>query len=203
MKQKTTKIFIIIGMVFLFSLMLSTQVSSAQNPSILTLEPSEVNSKFATLKGEITDLGSEVELNVSYRYKTEDSEVWNYTENKTKDSTGTFQYTIENLNSNTVYEYEFLAFYNGDSVSGGILTFETEPKDTLLNVDFSEEWNVTIFIIILVIAGLLFYLQQFTFSSLILIISGFVLMTSKINIILSLIVLLTGILVMFMGGNKE
>lgn len=196
------KLSLMFGMI-LIVLTLFPLISSAQAPSIITNEPVEVNSDFATLSGEITDLGSEVELNTSFRYKTEDEENWTYTEFKLKDSTGIFHYTIKNLTSATTYEYEFLADYNDNQVKGGILTFETEPSDSLLGVDFEKDSNVTILIIVLAIAVLLFILGQILFSGLIVIISGFILMASQVNIIISAIVILVGFLVIFMKGGNE
>ena len=196
------KILTIFGM-FLLVLTLLPLISSAQDPTIITKEPVEVNSKFATISGEITDLGSEIELNTSFRYKTENEENWTYTDFRLKDSTGIFHYTIKNLSSFTTYEYEFLADYNGDRVRGGILTFETEPEETIFYIDYDKKTNVTILIILLILAGILFILGYPEFTSVIFLFSGFSLLLSGINAVIGFIVISLGVLSAFMkGGNN-
>jgi len=196
------KILTMFGM-FLLVLSMFPLISSAQDPTIITKEPVEVNSKFATISGEITDLGSETELNTSFRYKTENQENWTYTDFKLKDSTGVFHYTIKNLSSSTTYEYEFLADYNGDRVKGGILTFETEPKETIFYIDYDKKTNVTILIILLILAGILFILGYPEFTSVIFLFSGFSLLLSGINAVIGFIIISLGVLSAFMkGGNN-
>jgi len=196
------KLLTMFGM-FLLVLSMFPLISSAQDPTIITKESVEVNSKFATLSGEIIDLGSETELNTSFRYKKENQENWTYTDFKSKDSTGVFHYTIKNLSSSTTYEYEFLADYNGDRVRGGILTFQTEPKETIFYIDYDKKTNVTILIILLVLAGILFILGYPEFTSVIFLFSGFSLLLSGINAVIGFIVISLGVLSAFMkGGNN-
>ncbi|MFW6130624.1 MAG: hypothetical protein ACOC56_05505 [Atribacterota bacterium] len=196
------KLSLIFGM-FLLVFTLFPLISSAQDASILTLEPVEINSRFVTLKGEILDLGSYEELNVSFEYKAEGEENWTQTEPQLRDITEIYQKGISELEPNTYYRYRFIVENEDYKEEGSTRNFTTDVKDSLLFVDYEKDTNVTILIIVLILAGLLFVLGHPEFTAIIFLITGFSLMVSGVNIIISVIIILIGILSAFMkGGNN-
>lgn len=75
-----------------------------------------------------------------------------------------------------------------------------EPKG-IFGLDFNEYYNSIFFIIVVIFSLLLFYYRLYAFSSIIMIISGFVMLMNNVNSLLSFIVIGIGVVIAFMGGN--
>lgn len=192
------KIILLLCMIFLIIVPFSLAIPSVP----LNLGAEDITENSAILRGEIKDLGNET-VNVSFKYR-KINEDWIQTTPEIKNSIGKFEYRIDNLSLNTIYEFKPVVEYNESERNGVIKEFQTESKESIFTVDLSETKNLIIMILLFVFAVVLFFLNFVSFSSLIIIINGFIMLGSGINIIISFIIISVGILIAFLNtGDKQ
>ncbi len=93
-------------------------------PTVITDPATNITSNSAILHGNLTDLGDASEVNVSFEYG-KSPVLGEETDNETLSSTGEFNFTLLNLESNVDYYFRAKAEGNG-TVYGSIRTFRTE-----------------------------------------------------------------------------
>lgn len=109
---------------------------------IVETRDAQVVGNSATLKGEITTLGVYPEAWVYFRYQKVNAGVWYETTKAKVTSPSMFSATLENLESNTTYQFFALADYNGKIATGYILQFTTEKNP--VKVKTLDASNITV-----------------------------------------------------------
>lgn len=198
--MKSKKLFLI-GM---FLLLLFPLVTSLQEPTLYNEKAKEINSNSVVLEGELLDLGSYTNLNISFKYREENIINWSKTEKINLDIETNFQKYVKDLKPSTSYQYKVIAEENNITLSeSATRTFTTETKDNIFKMDFDKTSNVLILGLFLIIAGILFYFGFVALSSLMVVISGFILLFSGINFIIGVFVILIGFIIAFIErGNN-
>lgn len=94
-------------------------------PLVDTHQATDIDFNSALLQGELTDLGYEDRVNVSFQYREEDEE-WKSTDKEEKDDTEVFQIEVMNLDQSTTYEFRSVVEWKSeDDVMENIGTIET------------------------------------------------------------------------------
>jgi subtilisin len=96
----------------------------SESVSVVTLDAVDVSSSSATLRGKVTELTSAESVEVSFNYGHEDVSQ-RTTRVQTLDSTGSFEVTIDGLDSDTDYEFRAVAETDAASDTGGIRVLST------------------------------------------------------------------------------
>ena len=92
--------------------------------SVATLEPQDVTSETATLRGDLRDLGG-AEAVVGFEWRAADEEAWTVAGERTLDSPEEFTHTLSGLEGDTQYEFRAVAEADGETVEGDIVGFGT------------------------------------------------------------------------------
>jgi len=103
-------------------------------PSVGTRAATDILETSATLNGRVTSLGSWVTVNAYFRWRVQGTGVWTETTMVGVTGVEDFSLGLTGLTEDTTYEFQAMASYPGDYVSGSVLTFTTpaaveEPPD--------------------------------------------------------------------------
>jgi len=97
--------------------------------NVNTLEAENVTYDSADLKGNLTNLGDETNVNAFFQRRIQGSTEWINLSEQYLTSTGTFNYDLSNLNDNKTYEFRALVKNETNILStGNIKTFTTDIK---------------------------------------------------------------------------
>ncbi|MFC7224201.1 hypothetical protein ACFQKF_13855 [Halalkalicoccus sp. GCM10025322] len=99
--------------------------------SVTTDAATNITASSATLNGTVTDLGSADAVDVYFEIREFESSTWSTTETQRLTATGSFSEPVEDLSSETRYEYRVLAESDGDSDTGETVDFTTEGGDEI------------------------------------------------------------------------
>ena len=101
--------------------------------AVETHEATDVGETSATLNGELTELESYDDADVSFEWGETGEGLPNTTDGQTLSSTGSFDEEVSDLDSNSEYEFRAVVEANDDSAVGDTLTFTTgddeEPEE--------------------------------------------------------------------------
>ena len=100
-----------------------------ENVSVATGEATDIGETSATLNGEVTELENADEADVGFEYGESDGDLANTADAGTLSSTGTFDATVDGLESGTEYEFRAIAETTEDSDEGDVLSFTTGEDD--------------------------------------------------------------------------
>lgn len=104
--------------------------------AVSTDTATDVGATTATVNGTLDDLGGASSADVSFEYRERGTSSWSTTDVQTLSSTGSFSESVSELSSETEYEFRAVAEAgDGDTDTGGIVTFATSTADTPPAVD--------------------------------------------------------------------
>ncbi|WP_255198803.1 fibronectin type III domain-containing protein [Halorarius litoreus] len=106
----------------------STSDSGSTDSSTLavsTMEPSSVGSTTATLTGSLDSLGGATGASVYFEHRATGTDDWRSTSPETVEETGTFEATVDLLESGTEYEYRAIAETVDGNATGSAVSFNT------------------------------------------------------------------------------
>lgn len=190
-------------LIYLTSFLSVAEADHIVGVDVITNSAFDITEDSAVLEGEITSIGEQDHINVSFQYRESNSEDWKETQISQKSSEGIFRRRITDLNSSTNYEYKAIAEEDGVTEEGSILSFETLPKDSIFTVDLSDTSNLIFVILISSLAIFLFLIGQPLYTSAITTFLGFIFLNSQMNELLSILVIAIGVVIAFIGGNNE
>lgn len=108
-------------------------------PEVKT-EPVEISDfDSATLQGELTTLGKEVEAEVSFRYRKVEEKGWSETSRSVKNTVGIFTEELSGLEPFQKYEFRARAAVGGEEIRGERLVFV--PAHISKTTQVQEEWE--------------------------------------------------------------
>jgi len=85
-----------------------------------------------------------------------------------------------------------------------VFAYDFEIKPTgIFAIDFNETGELIILIILFLIAGVLFFIKQYMFASIMIIINGFFMLISNINVIASSVIIAIGVYLAFYDGGSS
>ena len=120
--------------------------SSSTSPTVSSVAASNVASNSATLNGNLTSMGSETSLSVSFEYGTTTS-YGSSTTAQTKTAAGTFYTDIANLAASTTYHFRAKATgastVNGDDITFTTLAVTTSATTTTTTVTTNSTTSST------------------------------------------------------------
>ena len=93
--------------------------------TVETREATDIDQSSATLNGEVTEFGVDDDLDVGFDYRAVGDDEWRY-EAATFDSTGAFDTTVDELDSDTGYEFRAIAEGEAESDTGDVERFTTD-----------------------------------------------------------------------------
>ena len=94
-------------------------------PTVKTLEASDVTTESATLRGELTTEDDET-AEAYFEYRASDADSWTSTGSKTIDTEGTFETDVNTLEKATEYEFRAVAETSDEVLVGSTRTFSTK-----------------------------------------------------------------------------
>lgn len=97
-----------------------------------TSEATNITFESAVLKGELKELNDFEEADVFFEYREIGRSDWERTSSDTLSTPDTFEDDLENLDSDTEYEFRAVAAYSNVESTGEILTFVTETQPDLI-----------------------------------------------------------------------
>ncbi|MFW6129930.1 MAG: hypothetical protein ACOC56_02025 [Atribacterota bacterium] len=122
--------------------------------------------------------------------------------NGTKNSR-TFSFSMNESNFEQSGEYKaYIECSDEENSVTDCKTINVEPTG-IFSFDLESNFSIIIFVILSILAGILFYLGFPLFSAIILIIQGFIMISLEFNIIISTIFILAGVLVGFLKGGES
>lgn len=95
------------------------------DPSVVTLEPRDLTSTSATLRGDLRDLGGTDPVDVRFEWRPAGGEAWTVAGERTLDAVGEFIHSLSGLDAGTSYEVRAGAGSDGDADTGSIVGFGT------------------------------------------------------------------------------
>lgn len=110
------------------------------------LRDNDTTYRSATLRGEINELGVENTTEVTFQYRSSQLDDWRDGPQLTISETGSFNYTITELDSSTIYQYRILGVSDQYTVRTEAKTFATNERDRvgILSRGISNTtWNST------------------------------------------------------------
>ena len=109
-------------------LSLGSEEDPVSVPTAITQPATSIATTSTTLNGTLTDKGGASSVDVWFRWDTDDTlSDPNLTASSTKTATGTFDYTISDLDSGTTYYFQAVAENSAGIATGTILNFITLP----------------------------------------------------------------------------
>lgn len=128
-------------------------------PSVVTDSATDVTDSSATLNGTVTDLGDAETVDLRFEHREVGSDTWSATEEQQVTAETSYSETVENLASETEYEYRVLASSDVGTAMGETRSFVTdavELGDPVIeslqvadtsgpnpHVDLEVEWSVS------------------------------------------------------------
>jgi hypothetical protein len=100
---------IIAAVVICFIIGVVVYITSETPASVVTNDATEITDTQATLNGDLTDLGEAEPVYVSFQWGASSESYSNETEPRAAGNTGTFDYLLTGLTSNTTYYYRVKA----------------------------------------------------------------------------------------------
>ena len=100
-----------------------------ESVSVATDEATDVGESSATLNGELTELEGADEADVGFEYGESGTGLDNTVDAGTLTSTGSFDATVDGLDSGTEYEFRAIAETAEESGTGDTLSFATEEEE--------------------------------------------------------------------------
>lgn len=94
--------------------------------AVETEDATSVGETTATLNGELLSLGEFDEVSVFFEYRQDGQSTWQEAEKQTLSEEGSFDESIDGLESDTVYEFRAAGESNSESTTGETRTFATE-----------------------------------------------------------------------------
>lgn len=98
-------------------------------PSVVTDPATDVTDSSATLNGTVTDLGDAEAINLWFEYREAGSDTWFATEEQQVTAEASYSETVEDLASETEYEYRVLASSDVGTAMGETRSFVTDAVD--------------------------------------------------------------------------
>lgn len=98
-------------------------------PSVVTDSATDITDSSATLQGTVTDLGSADAVDGYFEFREVDSSDWSTTETRQLTANGSYSVRIEDLDSDTNYEYRALAASDDGTDTGETLSFVTDAAE--------------------------------------------------------------------------
>ena len=98
-----------------------------ESVSVVTDEATDVGETSATLNGEVTELEGADEADVGFEYGESGGDLSNSVD--AGSSSGEFDATVDDLDSDTEYEFRAVAETDEDSDEGGVETFTTDEEE--------------------------------------------------------------------------
>lgn len=116
----------------------------ADEPSVMTVEATDINGSTATLVGKLTAMGDYDEVDVFFEWREEGTDDWMETPAHSRTETGEYDDEISGLDPGSSYEFRAVgAASDGEResrVEGEILSFEKDPIEEKVywQLDFGE-----------------------------------------------------------------
>ena len=92
-------------------------------PSVATLEPQDVTSEAATLRGDLRALGGADAGDVRFEWRAADSDAWTVAGEQSVESPTEFTHAVSGLDGDTRYEFRAVADAGGETVRGTVVEF--------------------------------------------------------------------------------
>ncbi|UPV98802.1 hypothetical protein M0R88_09680 [Halorussus gelatinilyticus] len=99
--------------------------ATAAEAAVATRDATDVGDRYATLNGDLTDLGGASSADVYFEYTREGSDDVRTTDSRTRTATGEFGETVRDLFPNTAYRFRAVAEADGTTVTGDWKGFYT------------------------------------------------------------------------------
>lgn len=177
---------------------------NAQTFTITNFMPEDICDTCAQIKADV-DNPDDRELDISIFYKKQDE---NEFKNKSviqgvTSSTYEIDYVLTNLTAGTTYEYYFQAEQIGgdrDVYDSQTLSFETTGASSMLELDLDDDFNKYL-VILFILAGIFFivFTSLRFVGSLIILITGIILLFSSANVIMSMVIIGGGFTALFLS----
>ena len=96
-------------------------------PEVTTSAATDITSTSATINGDLTTLGDEAAVDVSFEWKEQGAAEWNATVAEEKTETGAYSKGISDLDPDTTYEFRAVVEWDSGASSeyGSTLTLKT------------------------------------------------------------------------------
>jgi len=107
--------------------------AEVEEPQISTLTTSGITTSSAVLNGNLSSLGSFLEVGVSFEWRKSGQTAWQQTTVSNKSSTGSFSRLLSGLDSNTIYQVRAVVEWLNDGLQkkvGNVRDFTTARKAT-------------------------------------------------------------------------
>jgi hypothetical protein len=101
----------------------AVEVVVDNGPAVATLEPQDVTSESATLRGDLRDLGGSDSVDVRFEWRAADGDAWAVAGDQSLDSPTEFAHTVSGLEGDTQYEFRAVADVDGETAEGEIVGF--------------------------------------------------------------------------------
>lgn len=98
--------------------------------AVETLDAVDVGRISATLRGDVTELDNVESARVGFRYRLSGRGEWQEIDAGSIDGTGRVEERAHRLESDTRYDFEVVVETDEDVYRGGVVTFETESRDS-------------------------------------------------------------------------
>ena len=115
-----------------------------ESVAVVTDEATDVGETSATLNGEVTELDGADEADVGFEYGESGGDLSNAVDAGTVSGAEAFDATVDDLDSDTEYEFRAVAETTEDSEEGDVLTFVTEDEEETENTaPVIDRWDVS------------------------------------------------------------
>ncbi|WP_390277896.1 fibronectin type III domain-containing protein [Halobellus rarus] len=101
----------------------AVEVVVDNGPTVATLEPQDVTSETATLRGDLRKLGGADAVDVRFEWRAADGGAWTEAGEQSLDSPTEFAHTVSGLEGDTQYEFRAVADADGETVEGDVVEF--------------------------------------------------------------------------------
>ncbi len=117
-----------------------TEIFVSDHPEVVTLEATDVGREEATLHGEVIEIGIEDEVEAYFRFREIDNDGWTeIDERRTVGSESTFSLLVDELESETTYEFKALIEWGGTEEIGEPIELKTQPEPVMYELDIDME----------------------------------------------------------------
>ncbi|SEG58615.1 Pectate lyase superfamily protein [Halobellus limi] len=123
----------------------AVEVVVDNGPAVATLEPQDVTSESATLRGDLRDLGGSDSVDVRFEWRAADGDAWTAAGDQSLDSPTEFAHTVSGLEGDTQYEFRAVAEADGETAEGEIVGFGAlaapapDSAPTIEKLDVTDE----------------------------------------------------------------